>query len=486
LLASRYYSRPDGEVPALVFWRLTADGAPLGDPEVLDLPPLAPETQPDRLSLVYAEGRWAVGFEGNGAEGNLRQQWARLYDRDLRPASAWYELPGATQQDTQELARLSHGDRWLGFGLLDGQLRVAPFDDVRMDPSIAQPGFAIDHLLAVGMRSRVAVLTSHGSAFTEPPDELAVVGSGPDFPILGRVSTGLVRTRRSALAALRDLVVIVAADTTDRVLRVEVVVELPRLPRHLLGRQRRPGLPRRLVERQRALGPPRRRRSLTSVGMEATQRAFRYAAFVDAIPIVLVVGLALGCSRSHDPVPGERDAEPPPADASDAGAGDELWVEDTLGWRVRFVCTEECRAPGRDAPPDHPVRCPDGMIPWVGTMISGRVLTLTATCADDGGAWFGWPEFWRPIVCASDAECDRLQHVSTLGEPRCVNGLCQVTEEPLRSFDVSSLCLASVPRPPTALSFPVPPAVAHALELADTYCVSPGDACAVPSECRAP
>lgn len=190
----------------------------------------------------------------------------------------------------------------------------------------------------------------------------------------------------------------------------------------------------------------------------------------------------LGCFGSHVDGLDAGSAEPPVDAALDGVDAADDWVEDTLGWRVRFRCSEtRCNPPHEDAPADFPVRCPDDHpIPYVVTTIDGRVTALFATCAD-GDSWRGWNEGARPIVCASDAACARLQNVD--GVPRCVDGICQLPEVPLRWHDVLALCMRSIPRPEEGLSDPLSAELVRAYQLTDESCPREGETCTVPPAC---
>lgn len=199
---------------------------------------------------------------------------------------------------------------------------------------------------------------------------------------------------------------------------------------------------------------------------------------------VCAIALTLfGCASSYV-VPRDDDAGPPhdgtfAADAIDAASEHELWVEDTLGWRVRFECSRGQCTPPDAVPDDFPITCPEAMPPVVAIVFNGRFLELNPTCSSDGG-WYAWPEMLRPIVCESDTACDRLDHVSD-ARPSCVDGLCQVPDAPLDPWDVSSLCAAEIPRPPAALTV-LSERLMNALDLATAAC--PGATrCEVPSEC---
>lgn len=198
---------------------------------------------------------------------------------------------------------------------------------------------------------------------------------------------------------------------------------------------------------------------------------------------LIVALISMGCFDAHT---GERASRDASVDADDGGlpaldAGGDGWFEDTVGWRVRFRCDDaRCAAPGFDAPADFPVSCPSEMRPYVATIINGRIPTLLATC-HDGRGWFGWTEVARPFVCDADDHCVRLPHLH--GRPRCVDGICQVPEEPLHRIDVIAHCMAYVDRPAVALMYPFPPALERAWQLADEACPPDGDVCEVPPEC---
>jgi len=214
LLVTRQFSRPDFEYePRAIVFELSADGRPLGPPRVLD------RITDYAESIRWAEGRWAVAVTGDGAGGSLRQIYARLFDRDLRPASEWASL-GIGERRLVDLARLSHGDRWLGILGGEGHLRVSPFHDLGTDPSVEHASVTPSTLRAVGLRSRVAVLVGQdeeGSA----RNELVVLGSGPGYAPLGRVALATRYRDHAALAALRDLVI--AAGIEGGQARVEVI-----------------------------------------------------------------------------------------------------------------------------------------------------------------------------------------------------------------------------------------------------------------------
>lgn len=135
------------------------------------------------------------------------------------------------------------------------------------------------------------------------------------------------------------------------------------------------------------------------------------------------------------------------------------------------------------APPDHPVECPEEMLQTVATTITARVPVMFATCSRDGG-WYAWSEVGRPIRCTEDATCGRLQHVD--GVPRCIDGICQVPELPIGQWDVLVYCMANAARPARALTYPLPPELARAWELAEASCPEGGDTCTVPAECAWP
>lgn len=200
--------------------------------------------------------------------------------------------------------------------------------------------------------------------------------------------------------------------------------------------------------------------------------------------VVSLGAFTVGCFGSHAEGPDAGHAGPPHDAALDAVVAADDWVEETLGWRVRFRCSDtRCNPPLEDAPADFPVRCPeDHPIPYVVTSIDGRVTTLFATCADSDG-WRGWHEGERPIVCASDSQCARLQNVD--GVPRCVDGICQLPEVPLRWHDVVALCTRAIPRPEEAFAYtyPLSPELTRAYELVDETCPYGGEICTVPPEC---
>lgn len=209
---------------------------------------------------------------------------------------------------------------------------------------------------------------------------------------------------------------------------------------------------------------------------------------VEAAWWIALALLATACFDAHQELrvdAGARDAGFSEGDAGalDAGASpDELLVQDTLGWRVRFACFDDvCIAPGEQVPPDFPVRCPEGMRPHVALDGGGRLAALWATCGENGG-WYGWSELARPVVCGDDRACERLPHFE--GTPRCLDGLCQVPEAPLQHNDVMALCLARVPRPweVSPESFGYSLELLRARELADASCA--GGECRIPEECR--
>lgn len=197
---------------------------------------------------------------------------------------------------------------------------------------------------------------------------------------------------------------------------------------------------------------------------------------------VVVGSLAVaGCFGSHGDA-GASDAGVAPDTGADAAVDE--WYEDTLGWRVQFHCEGGvvCRPPFA-GPPDHPVECPDEMIQAVATTTLGRVPLLLAACSEDG-ARYGSSEVARPIRCTEDGTCGRLEHVE--GVPRCVDGICQLPELPVRRLDVLAYCMANAPRPARGLTDPLVPELARAWELANASCPEAGETCTVPAECAWP
>lgn len=206
LLVVRHYLRAAPEAGVeVVLWELAGDGSAFGAPQVLETPDFAPDMG-ETESLLYAEGRWAVAVSGDAIEGNQRTMFARLFDRDFRPATDWLALSDGYRKSTH-VARLTHGGVWLAASSGPDGLVVTPFDELGAMTSRFQPAEGARVAGAVGLRSRMAMVVDR---YYEPDSqrELVILGPSPEHTVLGRLTLGTDVARHSAIAALRDSVVV--------------------------------------------------------------------------------------------------------------------------------------------------------------------------------------------------------------------------------------------------------------------------------------
>jgi hypothetical protein len=197
----------DGDIdPHAVIISLDADGNRI-DTRVLEQPMLGSG------ELLFAEGRWAVATEN--LDDDVSHVSGRLFDRDFRPATPVMDL-GTTHQSSLALVRLTHLDRWVALRHEDAVLTLSPFRETGTGPPVHPTPLDAHPIHAVGLRSRIAVLVSHPPE-ASLPDELLVLGGSSPFLVGPRIETGLLHTfsdvvdNWAAVAALRDVVVIVAA-----------------------------------------------------------------------------------------------------------------------------------------------------------------------------------------------------------------------------------------------------------------------------------
>jgi hypothetical protein len=203
------------EDPHPVIFQLERDGHPGGDPVVLDQPSAEPG---DTGVLHWAEGRWAVGLTTGAIGGDVRSWSARLFDADFTPASEWHTSIDAGVF-LYDLARVTHGDQWVGIGHDHTVLNVLAFTPTGGESSAVRAVAAGRVLDTVGLRSRAAVLVNGLTLVT--PNVLTVIGPAPALDVLGSVSLSSGGGARVSVAAVRDLVL--AAVASERVVTMEVV-----------------------------------------------------------------------------------------------------------------------------------------------------------------------------------------------------------------------------------------------------------------------
>ncbi len=196
-------------VPRAAVLLLEREGTRIGAAHVLDLEPSGYD------DIRWAEGRWAVATMGGRSEDHSATVYGRLYDRDFRPAGDIVELGRALNEGTRgpALARLTHGDRWVALRDDFGRLGISPFHERGTDPATTAAGVALDTytLCAVGMRSRIAVLTPHPPG-SPVPNELLALGGGPEYRELGRIQLESRFAYHAVVTALRDLVVVAGVE----------------------------------------------------------------------------------------------------------------------------------------------------------------------------------------------------------------------------------------------------------------------------------
>lgn len=180
---------------------LEREGQPIGGPIVLT------DTPRGHGEIRWAERRWAIAIEGASTIGDFREMQGRLYDDDLRPVSEWSPL-GVARAWRYALARLTHGDVWLAALSDDGGLGVSPFSERGPGTPALHPAPRPDGLHAVGLRSRVAVVSSVRTGDETGHDDLLVVGGGPEHPLLGRIALPSRYLGAAAITALYDLVLV--------------------------------------------------------------------------------------------------------------------------------------------------------------------------------------------------------------------------------------------------------------------------------------
>lgn len=205
LLVTRQTAAPTFDYdPRAIVFELASEGTPLGPPRDL-------ERSTERAGVLrWAEGRWAVTVTGDALHGDVREWYARLYDRELRAATDWIAV-GAANLRAHDIARLTTGDRWIAAQGLDGDLALTPFSELGADAAIATARASGSRLAAAGLRSRIAILVARHP--DEPrANEIVVVGAAPAYATLGG---GMLESRYgddAALAALRDRVVAVGIE----------------------------------------------------------------------------------------------------------------------------------------------------------------------------------------------------------------------------------------------------------------------------------
>lgn len=188
-----------------ILFELDADGTPRRAPHVLESPI---DGLPRVEALAWAEGRWSIALGGAPIIGDIRQIHVRLFDAEIRPASAWLPV-GEAGVGMVDVARITHGDRWIATHVSGADLDVTPFSDLGTDhpeahESLGRPA-TVD---AVALRSRIAVLLGR-RADTPQRSELIIIGPPPEVGLMHRLELSPRADLGASLTALRDLVVAV-------------------------------------------------------------------------------------------------------------------------------------------------------------------------------------------------------------------------------------------------------------------------------------
>lgn len=199
VLAGQTEPTTRSDTPAgLLFWELEENGTPLTSPRPLENPPNDDAfTIITPVALRWAEGRWGIAAEASRDEG--RHTYARLFDRELRPATGWLGYRDGVARPA-DLVRLSQGDRWIGASSDGDTLWLRTIRAGRPEPAVSS-GVATFHALhGAGLRSRLALMVQ---GRTETRAQVAVT-DGEE--LLGLVPLDLSGTE-SAFTDLRDVAV---------------------------------------------------------------------------------------------------------------------------------------------------------------------------------------------------------------------------------------------------------------------------------------